>query len=306
MTPRRRIRAATAAAVCLLTVAGAPLAASPEDAAKAYADGDWPAASTAYRELAEANPTDGRSAYRLAVALRHTGEYDEAERWLARAEAAGTPSPYVEVERARVRMAAGDPDGAVAAIEAAAAAGYPDAAGLESAPEFDALSADARFVAAVDQIRRNAAPCEHDPRFSQFDFWVGEWRVLDAGGALQGENRIEKIESGCLLLERWSGATGGTGTSMNFFDAAAGQWVQVWVSPTLQLEIRGGLEDGAMRLDGTIYYLQTGQRLPFRGTWTPRSDGVVRQHFEQSTDGGATWATWFDGYYHPARGEPAG
>ncbi len=304
MTPRRRIRAA--AAVSLLAVAGATLAMSPEDAAKAYADGDWPAAVTAYRELAGANPADARSAYRLAVALRHTGAYDEAELWLGRAEAAGTPSPYVEVERARVRMAAGDAGGAVAAIEAAAAAGYTDAAGLASAPDFESISTDARFVAALDRIRRNAAPCERDPRFSQFDFWVGEWRVLDAGGALQGENTIEKIESGCLLLERWRGATGGTGTSMNFFDPAAGQWVQVWVSPTLQLEIRGGLADGVMRLDGSIYYLQTGQRLPFRGTWTPRSDGVVRQHFEQSTDDGATWATWFDGYYHPARGEPAG
>jgi hypothetical protein len=27
-------------------------------------------------------------------------------------------------------------------------------------------------------------------------------------------------------------------------------------------------------------------------------DGVVRQHFEQSSDGGETWATVFDGYYH--------
>ena len=41
------------------------------------------------------------------------------------------------------------------------------------------------------------------------------------------------------------------------------------------------------------------QRQPFRGTWTPLEDGVVRQHFEQSGDDGATWTTWFDGYYHP-------
>ena len=28
-----------------------------------------------------------------------------------------------------------------------------------------------------------------------------------------------------------------------------------------------------------------------------RDDGGVRQHFEISQDGGATWATWFDGRY---------
>ena len=103
-----------------------------------------------------------------------------------------------------------------------------------------------------------------------------------------------------MLIERWNGATGGTGTSMNFFDAAAEEWVQVWASPTLQLEIRGGLEDGAMRLVGSVFYFQNAQQFPFRGTWTPLEDGIVRQHFEQSGDGGETWTTWFDGYYHPS------
>jgi len=26
-------------------------------------------------------------------------------------------------------------------------------------------------------------------------------------------------------------------------------------------------------------------------------DGRVRQFFEQSTDGGETWTTWFEGFY---------
>lgn len=32
-----------------------------------------------------------------------------------------------------------------------------------------------------------------------------------------------------------------------------------------------------------------------RITWTPNADGTVRQHWEQSTDGGKTWTTAFDG-----------
>jgi hypothetical protein len=36
-----------------------------------------------------------------------------------------------------------------------------------------------------------------------------------------------------------------------------------------------------------------------RITWSPNPDGSVRQHWEQSSDGGTTWATIFDGLYVP-------
>jgi hypothetical protein len=52
-------------------------------------------------------------------------------------------------------------------------------------------------------------------------------------------------------------------------------------------------------LTGHAYDIQEGHDRPFRGTWTPMEDGVVRQHFEESSNGGQTWTTWFDGYYHP-------
>ena len=34
-----------------------------------------------------------------------------------------------------------------------------------------------------------------------------------------------------------------------------------------------------------------------RIAWTPDADGSVRQHWQQSTDDGASWATVFDGIY---------
>ena len=275
------------------------LAATQEEADKAFADQDWPEAATAYRALVGENPSDGRSAYRLAASLRHAGELEEASVWLTKAGEAGIPEQFIEAERAALGMAANDREAALVALEAAAAAGFSNAEAFENSETFAPIAADPRFAVVLDRFRRNAAPCEHTAAFSDFDFWVGNWRVLDAGGAFQGENRIEKSQGGCLLLETWQGATGGTGTSMNYYDPATGQWVQVWVSPTLQIDIRGGLESGAMRLTGTVYYLTNDERLPFRGTWTPRPDGVVRQHFEQSNDDGETWSTWFDGYYHP-------
>ena len=34
-----------------------------------------------------------------------------------------------------------------------------------------------------------------------------------------------------------------------------------------------------------------------RVTWTRKDDGTVHHYIEQSTDGGKTWQTFFDGIY---------
>lgn len=50
---------------------------------------------------------------------------------------------------------------------------------------------------ALAQEEKKEPPCsalEH----SQFDFWVGKWRVTDEAGTFQGTNRIEKILDGCV------------------------------------------------------------------------------------------------------------
>ena len=151
--------------------------------------------------------------------------------------------------------------------------------------------------AAWAQTRLAGCPGD-EPGFSDFDFWVGEWDVYaGANGALAGVNTIEKIEAGCLLLERWQGLRGSTGLSMNHFDPNAGHWRQVWVSSgAYAIDIVGGLRDDSMVLEGTISYFGRRVTLPFRGTWTPLPDGAVRQFFEQQNASGE-WQPWFDGRY---------
>ena len=74
------------------------------------------------------------------------------------------------------------------------------------------------------------APCS-DEHHRDFDFWLGTgWRVETADGQHAGDNVITREENGCLLIERWQGAQGGTGTSMNYYSRETGQWRQVWVS----------------------------------------------------------------------------
>ncbi len=141
-------------------------------------------------------------------------------------------------------------------------------------------------------------PCEDNQRFAEFDFWIGEWDVHTAAGVYAGSNSIQSPHRGCVLIENWTSATGGTGMSVNYLDDANGEWVQVWNDGSgSQINIRGKLTDEGMLLVGTIHYVANGTTVPFRGLWTPMPDGRVRQFFEQYDEESEAWATWFEGFY---------
>ena len=135
------------------------------------------------------------------------------------------------------------------------------------------------------------------PEHRQFDFWEGDWTVTDSAGQVSyGTSRITREESGCLLRERWTGARGGTGQSLNFYDRVTGTWAQVWVASNgTVLRLTGGLAGAAMRLEGASGTGASAVRN--RITWTPQPDGRVRQTWTVSRDGGATWQPSFDGWY---------
>ena len=127
-----------------------------------------------------------------------------------------------------------------------------------------------------------------------FDFWIGTWTVTDAAtGETAGRNRIEAIVGGRALHERWTGASGLEGESLNIYDEARGRWHQTWVSSDgMLLELDGGVEDGEMQMRGGA-----GDAALHRIRWTPRSDGTVVQRWDQSQDGGASWELLFEGIY---------
>jgi hypothetical protein len=135
-----------------------------------------------------------------------------------------------------------------------------------------------------------------------FDFWIGEWNVTSPDGKPAGTSRIEAVAGGRGLLENWEGAPqpngqpGGSGKSLNAFNAAKKQWQQYWVGAGGVLELSGGLVDGRMVLAGERA-LADGRTLTNRISWTPNTDGSVRQLWEQTFDGGKTWTTAFDGRY---------
>jgi hypothetical protein len=141
-------------------------------------------------------------------------------------------------------------------------------------------------------------PCEQDSAFAAFDFWVGTWDVHTADGKFVGSNDIKRAQRGCVLIENWSSAGGGSGMSINYLDKTTDEWVQIWNDGSgSQINIRGGMTDEGMLLVGTIHYVAKGTTAAFRGLWTPLPDGRVRQFFEQSNDDGETWSPWFEGFY---------
>lgn len=242
--------------------------------------------------------TDGELALQQAVEAREAGEFDTARSALDEAEALGLAPVRVGLERARLGVVEGDTQRALSVLEQLARSGFAGVSVVTGDPVLGKLAGHERYEKLVAEMSAAAYPCEHDAAFRAFDFWAGEWDVHLANGALAGSNVIEIEQRGCVLVERWQSALGGTGMSVNYLDKATGEWVQVWNDGGgNQINIRGGMTDDGMLLVGTIHTVASGTTAPFRGLWTPLSDGRVRQFFEQSGDDGKTWTPWFDGYY---------
>ena len=141
---------------------------------------------------------------------------------------------------------------------------------------------------------------DRTPEQRQFDFWIGDWEVHDAKGQRLGRNRVVALLGGAVLQEHWQGSQGGSGTSLNSYLPARKAWRQCWVDAKGgSLNLLGGLEGASMVLRGTTEGPRG--RVLERITWTPLPDGRVRQLWEQSPDGGATWTVSFDGYYTRAK-----
>jgi tetratricopeptide repeat protein len=274
----------------------APPAADPgvQEGNAALAADDLPRAAKAFQGVVERQPDNAEAWFRLGIAEREMGRYGEAAKAFSTAIDKGYPPAVATTSLAILYVAQKDYDKAFEYLGRAVKLGVQPGM-LQNQPGLAAIRDDPRFKALVAAADKASHPCESDPRYRAFDFWVGDWDVY-TGRQVVGTNRIERIERGCALVENWTGGRGGTGKSLNYFDTVDGTWRQDGVDDGGEVvHYRGEVSGGAMRMTGESH--AGGHAELARGTWTPRPDGSVRQFLERSTDGGKTWTVSFDGLY---------
>lgn len=160
-----------------------------------------------------------------------------------------------------------------------------------------AAIASAMFTHTAAAQSSGPPPACETPEHRQFDFWIGEWEVVDTAGTVLGTNRITRAMQGCVVHEHWTGARGMTGESFNLYRPGTGTWHQSWVDSSGSLLLLDGhVENGAMVLRGETPAPDGATRL-HRISYSRLENGNVRQLWEMSTDGGASWTVAFDGRY---------
>ncbi|MBZ5554969.1 MAG: hypothetical protein LAO21_19815 [Acidobacteriia bacterium] len=267
-----------------------------EQANEAYQAQQWSAAVKAYREITKAKQDSPLAWYRLAVSLRKLGDFNQARLALKWSEATGLPSLQADSERIRLDVAAGTLEAAFQDLDRALDAGFFQVDILESDSDLGPLRADPRFAKALERARKNQKPCAYSPENRQFDFWVGDWNVVTTAGQVPaGTSKIELILGDCVVLENWTGRSGGTGKSFNIYDKDKKRWEQTWVDARGDtIFFFGGLKDGVMDYYTEDIPQPNGTRLRRHLQFFSQGADKVRQFSQGSTDGGKTWNVEYD------------
>ena len=300
-----------AAAVVLLFFAGAgagaqsaPAGAPPADqlnrAAALFTQRDWAGALAAYSEIAKAYPAHALSRFRVGVTLVELGRYQEGEANLRQGERLGVPAGQAAYRLSQALAEQHRTDDAIRELRRAAAAGlFVPPSALKTDAHLASLSGTAGWETVLDTFDAVVRPCAHDPRYREFDFWLGDWDVRPTGQPPTGQasrNTITSDEGGCVLTEHWESPSGSKGRSFNIFDRSYGVWRQTWVDNVGgQHDYRGSLRDGNMVFVGDTP-APNGQlgRVPTRLTFFRIGKDTVRQFSEISNDSGRTWQVSYD------------
>lgn len=152
-------------------------------------------------------------------------------------------------------------------------------------------------ASAAGQSNTPFSSCAEQPICRLLDFWVGEWEVKGKNGQVAGKSSIQISLDSCLIIENWTGTSGGTGKSFNFYNANNAYWQQTWVDNSGgSIEfIEGRFENSTLQFarsrplsDGSI------KRLSF----SKIDENRVRQLGETSLDEGKTWSIEYDLIYY--------
>ncbi len=260
----------------------------------------WAESAKAYDAITKSEPANGLAWFRLGQVRHSMGEYEQALAAFKQASDLNFNQGGTMYRTARAYAKLGDKDKAFVALKQAVQAGFaglPQLQILNGDADLSGLREDGRFREVVESIERLAKPCLYSAPARQFDYWVGEWEVKNQQGQRVGSSIIQRIEEGCLVLENWTGALGGTGKSMNFYDPGLNKWRQVWVDTSGRVtEFYGEFKDNAMHYQAEVVQPDGSKGLRKMTIFNLAPDRV-RQLVEISNDGGKTWTAGYDFTY---------
>lgn len=285
--------------VCFLALASFAVAQSPTPEADAFfAAAKWTEAEAAYRNAIASNSADGRSWFRLAGSLHWQYRHAESRDALGKAASNGFQVPFAQMLIGREFAEEHVLEHAQEYMEKAATARFAQGTILDTDAAFAPLRTEPWFVAIRSRVELNSKPCIAMPIFRQFDFWLGQWDVESAGAKI-AHSSIQSLADGCIILENWMPLAAPPGKSWNVLNQTTGKWEQTWMSAGKLAKLEGEIKDGAMRFTSMPGSAPPGTRT--RMSFTPNSDGTIRQLWESSADEGKTWTPLFDGIYRRSK-----
>ena len=283
--------------------AAQPPAEQLQTAAALFTKSDWKGSLDAYTALATSYPAHPLSRFRIGVSLMELHRLTEAEANLREGERLGIPAAQAAFRLAQLFAEQRRADAAIAELQRSIGGGLPLApAALASDPHLASLQSHPKWPSVIDGLDAIARPCMHDPRFREFDFWIGDWDVRTTGAPAVGpaaRNTVTLAYNGCVVIEHWKAPAGSEGESYNLFDRSVGQWRQTWVDNSGgQHDYRGGLVNGNMAYTGDVP-APGGQlgRIPIKLTFFKIGTDSVRQYSEISRDSAKTWQLNYDLMY---------
>ncbi|MCU1267268.1 MAG: tetratricopeptide repeat protein [Acidobacteria bacterium] len=255
----------------------------------------WVESAKAFEAITRAEPANPRAFYRLGSSLYALGQFEEAVKPFQKAiEIAHNPQPMYDLARTYARLH--QKDEAFEWIDRALTANLPNPRRIANDPELVDLHEDPRFPAVAEKGRKAAMVCMNTLEYRQFDFWVGEWVVMNLNNRQVGMNSVKLLEDGCIIEENWTSAGGGTGKSFNFYNPITRKWHQSYMdSAGSNWMMDGELKDGALKYEGAIY--SPGQKVLVHMTFFNLGADKVRQWAETSADEGKTWTVVWDATY---------